>query len=169
MAVSSLRFVNLPDLVLGPLAGRPAADWARAPAGKWSSAQIVHHLALALESSGRTFESRRNHAPMRRRPRTPVRLAGFGLVLGLGWYPSGFRAPESARPAVHPDRAAVERQFREGVDRFLVLERTLVPARRADLFVRHPAFGDLTLPEWLRFHVQHCRHPAKQIRERLGG
>src|ERR1700674_2423978 len=96
MAVSSLRFANLPDLVLGPLAGLPDADWHRAPAGKWSAVQIVHHLALALESSGRTFESRRNQAPMRRRPRTPRQLVASWLILGLGWYPSGFQAPEAA-------------------------------------------------------------------------
>ena len=32
---------------------------------------------------------------------------------------------------------------------------------------KHPAFGDLTLPEWLQFHVRHCAHHAKQIRARL--
>jgi len=28
-------FADLPQLVLGPLAGRPEADWHRAPPGKW--------------------------------------------------------------------------------------------------------------------------------------
>jgi len=53
------------------------------------------------------------------------------------------------------------------VTRFLALARELLPDRQADLFVRHPAFGDLTLPEWLRFHVRHCAHHARQIRARL--
>src|SRR3989442_1433734 len=63
-------FADLPQLVLGPLAGRPDADWHRAPPGKWSPAQIVQHLAIGIDGSARTFESRRAHAPMRRRPRT---------------------------------------------------------------------------------------------------
>jgi hypothetical protein len=164
-----MRFVEPPEMVLGPLAGRPDADWYRTPVGKWSPVQIVQHLAPGLEYSGRTFESRRNHAPMRRRPRTPSQLAAYGLVLRLGWYPSSLRAPEPARPAVRPDRASVERQFSEGVERLVGLERELVPTRRADLFAKHPELRDLTLPEWLRFHVQHGRHHASQIGERLRG
>ena len=46
-------FARLPDVVLGPLAGRPEADWYKTPPGKWSPAQIVHHLAISLEQIGR--------------------------------------------------------------------------------------------------------------------
>jgi hypothetical protein len=28
--------------------------------------------------------------------------------------------------------------------------------------------GDLTVEEWMRFHVIHARHHARQIRERVG-
>ncbi|HEX4574184.1 MAG TPA: DinB family protein [Gemmatimonadales bacterium] len=161
------RFAEVPDLVLGPLAGRPEADWFRAPAGRWCPAQIVHHLALSIEGSGRTFEARRGHAPMRRRPRTLLeRLADLG-ILRLGWNPPGLQSPAAVRPAERPEPAVVARQLREGVARFLALERDLLPARASDLFVKHPRLGDLTLPEWLRFHVVHCGHHATQIRARL--
>ncbi len=163
------RFADLPDVVLGPLAGRSEADWYNAPPGKWCPAQIVHHLALGLENSGRTFESRRAHVPMARRPRTGRERVAYFLVMRVGWVPPGIEAPTQARPAERPERAAVERQFREGVQRFLALERELLPARRDDLFVKHPRLGDLTLPEWLRFHLWHCAHHAKQIRARLAG
>jgi hypothetical protein len=159
----------LPDLVLGPLAGRGDADWYQAPPGKWCPAQIVQHLALGVEYSARTFESRRERAPMRRRPRSPKELIAYGLVLGVGWIPGRRQAPTATRPAEQPERTAVERQFREALERFLVLERELLPARRADLFAKHPVLGDLTLPEWGRFHIWHCRHHAKQIRARLAG
>ena len=65
------------------------------------------------------------------------------------------------------DAAGVARQLRDGVTRFLQLERELLPARSRDLFVKHPYLGDLTLPEWLRFHALHSLHHAKQIRARL--
>jgi hypothetical protein len=29
--------------------------------------------------------------------------------------------------------------------------------------------GDLTLPEWMEFHLRHARHHAKQIRQRIAG
>src|SRR5439155_1516611 len=80
----------------------------------------------------------------------------------------GRPAPAATEPAERPDAGAVERQLRDGVARFLALAHELLPARRNDLFVRHPAFGDLTLPEWLQFHIRHCAHHAKQIRARLG-
>src|SRR2546426_813159 len=86
-------FADVPQLVLGPLAGRPDADWHRAPPGKWSPAQIVQHLAIGIDGSGRTFESRRAHAPMRRRPRTVWERLGYLAILQLGWYPTGFQSP----------------------------------------------------------------------------
>src|SRR2546422_295190 len=55
------RFADIPDLVLGPLAGRPEADWYRAPPGKWTPAQIVHHLAISIDGSGRVFERSEEH------------------------------------------------------------------------------------------------------------
>ena len=162
-------FADLPELVLGPLVGRPDADWHRAPPGKWSPLQIVQHLAIGIDGSARTFDSRRAHAPMRRRPRTAWQWLGYMVILRVGWYPTGFQSPAAVRPAERPDRAAVERQFREGLARFAALERELLPARARDLFVKHPRLGDLTLPEWVRFHAAHCAHHAKQIRARLAG
>src|SRR5207253_5756261 len=107
-------FADLPQLVLGPLAGRPDADWHRAPPGKWSPAQIVQHLAIGIDGSARTFESRRAHAPMRRRSRTVRGRLAYLVILQLGWYPTGFQSPGVLRPVDRPHRAAVERQFREG-------------------------------------------------------
>jgi DinB superfamily len=159
-------FAALPDLVLGPLAGRRDADWHRAPPGRWTSAQIVQHLAISIDGSGRLFEQRRAKPPMRRRPRSVGQRLNHLLYIEVGWAPRR-EAPAAVRPAERPDPVAVERQFREGVARFLALERELLPARRDDLFVRNPLLGDLTLPEWLAFHVRHCAHHAKQIRARL--
>lgn len=165
--MTASEFAAIPDVVLGPLAGRPEADWHRAPAGKWTPAQIVHHLAISLETSARTFDERRAKPPMQRRPRTVRERIGFFLVLRVGWVPSGREAPAMTRPAERPDARAVERQLRDGVARFQSLARELLPARRDDLFVKNPALGDLTLPEWLQFHIRHCAHHSRQIRARL--
>lgn len=153
--------------MLGPLAGRPEADWRRAPPGKWTPAQIVEHLALGMNWSADKFRERSARAPMVRRRRTLVeRLARF-FILGLGWYPQGFKAPEGARPAEDVSRESAEAHFRAGLAKWHELERLLLPARRDDLFVKHPRLGDLTLSEWMRFHTSHARHHATQIWERL--
>src|SRR2546428_8691789 len=99
-------FTGVPQLVLGPLAGRPDADWHRAPPGKWSPAQIVQHLAIGIDGSARTFESRRAHAPMRRRPRTVRERLAYLVILQLGWYPTGFQSPAAVLTVERPRRAA---------------------------------------------------------------
>jgi hypothetical protein len=161
------RFVDLPEIVLGALARRPDADWYAALPGKWSAAQIVEHLALALDWSAAGFEARRARDPMIRRPRTVAERVAWMLVMGLGWFPPGLEAPSSAVPAPRVARAAVEAHFRSGVERHLALVRLLLPARAQDLFVKHGRMGDLSLPEWLEFHVRHARHHARQIRARI--
>ena len=162
-------FHDLPEIVLGPLAGRPDTDWQRAPAGKWTVAQIVEHLALGIEWSARKFVERRAKPPMTRRRRTPVEWLARQFILGLEWYPQGMTAPEGTRPGPRVERAAVESQFRTGLDLWARVVADLLPARRKDLFVKHPRLGDLTIEEWLAFHVSHARHHAGQIRERLAG
>ena len=161
-------FADLPEMVLGPLADRSDAEWHAAPAGKWNAAQIVEHLALGLEWSGKGFEERRSRDPMTRRPRTLLQRLGNALVMGLGVNPPGRKAPQGSVPAAYVPRASADAHFREGVARFLELEKLLLPARRFDLFVKHPRLGDLTLEEWERFHVIHARHHARQIRRRVG-
>src|SRR2546427_10698592 len=91
-------FADLPELVLGPLAGRPDADWHRAPPGKWSPAQIVQHLAIGIDGSARTFDSRRAHAPMRRRPPTVREGLGSLLPLPVGSHPTRFPRPAGGGP-----------------------------------------------------------------------
>lgn len=165
----SAALAGLAGEVLGPLEGRPDADWQRAPAGKWTSAQIVEHLAIGFEWSAAKFRERRDRPPMARRRRTAMEWAAYALILGLGWYPSGRQAPAGSVPAPRVERAEAERRFRAGALAWDALVRDLLPARRRDLFVKHPRLGDLTVEEWLRFHLAHARHHARQIRDRLAG
>ena len=170
MSAPYARLGELRTLVLGPppLQHRSDAEWERAPAGKWTPAQIVEHLALGLTLSAATFHTRRNHAAMVRRPRTPAEHVAKFLIFGLHWFPPGRKAPERTMPAPHIGRTAAEAHFLEGIEAWDQIDRALLPARRADLFVKHPRMGDLTIEEWVHFHVIHARHHARQIRQRLG-
>ena len=159
----------MPDFVLGPLAGRPDAEWYRAPAGKWNTAQIVEHLALGIEWSATGFAERRARDPMVRRPPTFVQRVTKVCVIELGWFPVRAEAPAKAVPGPQVERAVAEAHFRRVVEHNLEVARLLLPARARDLFVKHPYIGDLTLPEWMEFHVRHARHHARQIRARIAG
>ena len=158
---------DLTSVVLGPLTGLPEASWQQAPPGKWTAAQIVVHLALALEMSATTFAARRAKEPMARRGTTFREKVGKVFTFGLGRFPPGLKAPERTTPPPQVDGHTAEAHFRAAVAAWEAVERDLLPARRHDLFVKHPRLGDLTLEEWGRFHAVHSRHHARQIRARL--
>jgi len=162
------QLAELPQLVLGPLRGRADGAWEHGPRGKWTPAQIVEHLALGLNLSAATFLSRQNHAPMSRRRRTPAEHVARLFIFGLRWFPPGRKAPERTTPAAEIDGATAEAHFLAGLEVWDQVDRALLPERRTDLFVKHPRMGDLTVEEWMRFHVIHARHHAKQIRARVG-
>src|ERR1041384_3199268 len=134
---------ELPDLVLGPLRGRSDSDWEHGPAGKWTPAQIVEHLALGLTTSAETLLKRRNHAAMSRRRRTPAEHVARVLIFGLRWFPPGRKAPERTGPP--PPGARVP-----------------------TLSGSPPARGPRRAKNGSRSHPPHARHHARQIRGRVG-
>jgi hypothetical protein len=162
------RLAELSALVLDPLRDRSDDEWQRGPAGKWTPAQIVEHLALGLTMTAETFEARRNHAPMSRRPRTPAEQIASLLILGFRWFPPGRKAPSRTTPDERTTRRGAEARFLAGLAGWERVERELLPTRGQDLFVKHPRLGDLNIGEWIRFHLIHGRHHARQIRARIG-
>src|SRR4051812_41149058 len=134
---------ELPVLVLGPLQGRADGDWLRAPAGKWTPAQIVEHLALGLSLSAQTLLARKAHAPMQRRRRTPAERIARLFIFGFRWFPPGRKAPERTVPPPNIDRATAEAHFLAGIEAWDQIDRALLPERRNNLFVKHPRMGDL--------------------------
>lgn len=162
------RLAELSALVLDPFRDRSDAEWERGPAGKWTPAQIVEHLSLGLNLSGETFLARRNHAPMSRRRRAPAEQIATLLILGFRWFPPGRKAPSRTTPLEQVTRTTAEEHFRAGLAKWAQIERDLLPTRGRDLYVKHPRLGDLNIEEWIRFHLIHARHHARQIRQRIG-
>ncbi len=156
----------LEPMVLTPLHGVNGDDWHRAPNGKWSVAQIVQHLALGVDIVARTFDHREEKAPMQRCA-SPVQAVARTALLTVGRLPAGFKSPEAALPLAKPDPDLVTAQFRMGVAGLQTLVDDWPLERQRTIFVRHPQFGDLNLPEWVRFHYIHCRHHAGQLRALL--
>ena len=86
-----------------------------------------------------------------------------GLVLGLGRFPPGRKAPQFVVPAgKHPEHALVTaRKSLPALD--------LAIATCAERFgpnaalLPHAVLGPLTAAEWLRFHQVHTLHHMKQI------
>ncbi len=145
-----------------------ASDLARAPAGKWSSAQILEHLFLTYQGTNRgLMKCLEKGSPLATRATLKDRFATL-LVVNLGYMPNGRKAPERAVPRgmapVEAQRAITPelQQMGSGLDD---CERRFGSRTK---IMDHPILGPLTAEEWRKFHWVHGRHHARQIRERIG-
>jgi hypothetical protein len=143
-----------------------AQDFARRPAeGKWSTAEILEHLALTYKGTAKNLErSLTAERPLGGAPTLKQRAINL-LVLDLGYFPSGRNSPESARPKGIPNEKIVDE-----INRALATMRDVIEkcetkfgdgARAAD----HPVLGPITMRQWRKFHWLHGRHHLKQIEQ----
>ena len=162
----SRQLAAIEPMVLQPLRHLEGEDWQRTVPGKWSIAQIVRHLAIGIDYAAATLEKRAERTDLKRRA-TPGQTLLRHVYLGLGRVNSGRDAPAGTVPEERPDPEATVAQFRMGVARLESMLTTWPRERQLAVFAKNPALGDLTLPEWVRFHFVHCQHHAKQIEARL--
>jgi hypothetical protein len=160
------HLARIEPMILNPVHGLPADEWHRAPPGKWTIAQIVQHLAISIDVVAKLFAERAEKKGMRRRAK-PHETVMRHLVLGAGRIPGLPRVSDLARPEDEPDRDLTTAQFRMGIEEFSRFSENWPEERREAVFVRHPLLGDLNLAEWVRFHYLHCRHHAREIRDRV--
>jgi hypothetical protein len=160
------QLAALESMILTPLEGVQQGAWHRAPAGRWSVAQVLSHLALGLDAVVQKLEERKDRTDLNRRASPKQHLLRH-LVLGIGRIPHGRRHVEGTEPGDRPDPELVTAEFRMAIRRLETLCETLPPEQQQRVFLRHPVLGDLNLPEWVRFFYVHNRHHADQIRVRL--
>lgn len=151
------------DAIAEVTSGMDAAQLMRHPEGKWCAAEILEHL-------DRTYKTTVPHLqkcldagrPTAGCPRLAQRLA-VGIVVGLGYMPTGRKAPEFAVPkGLAPDEV-----LRDIPVQVAEMDRVLAECERrfgahcelAD----HAILGPLTTHQWRKFHWVHTRHHVKQI------
>jgi DinB superfamily len=156
----------LEPMILDPLEGLRDAQWHEAPAGRWTIAQILQHLALGMDAVVQLLEERKERTDLERRASARQQLLRH-LLLGIGRIPPGRKTPAATRPADRPDPKLATAQYRMAVERLATRAESLPAEQQARLYVRHPHIGDLNLPEWVRFFYVHNRHHAHQIAVRL--
>jgi hypothetical protein len=156
----------LEQMVLDPLQGVTDGQWHEAPPGRWTLAQILHHLAIGVDAVVAKLEERQERTDLTRRATARQHLMRH-LLLGVGRIPPGRETPAGTRPDDRPDPKLAAAQYRMAVARLATLAETMPEERQARLFVRHPYIGDLNLPEWVRFFYVHSRHHTHQIEVRL--
>jgi Protein of unknown function (DUF1569) len=145
-----------------------AGELAKAPAGKWSAAQILEHLYLTYMYTTRGLEKcLQQGAPLATRAKLKDRFAAL-LVVNLGYLPGGRKSPERAVPRGMPAedvRQAITVELQKMGSGLDDCERRFGAGTK---ILNHLFLGPLTADEWRKFHWIHGRHHARQIRERIG-
>jgi len=156
----------LEPMILGRLHGVSGDDWHSAPRGRWSLAQLLHHVAVSTDSAVEALEQQQGQARSQRRA-TPRQHLMRHVLLGVGRFPPGRRTPKGGPPDARPDPELAKAQLRMAVQRLGALATELTPEQQERMFVRHPIIGDLNFPEWIRFLYVHNRHHAQQMTVRM--
>ncbi|MBY0495573.1 MAG: DUF1569 domain-containing protein [Cyanobacteria bacterium] len=134
--------------------------------GKWSVVEVVEHLTRAFSGTAKGFERcLEKGAPLATSTTIKQKVQQFAL-LNLGAFPEGRQAPKHIIPTGELDLSAVISAVRRDLAR---LDESAAKAKQAlgpGKMLDHPVLGALTVDQWLRFHVVHTQHHAKQIRQR---
>lgn len=137
--------------------------WLRAEPGHWNSAQIVEHLGKAFGSTAYILDKCvTDGAPKARTPSWRQRLF-TALVVEVGYFPTGVRAPEMTLPEglSGPDALAFAREALGALDD--AASRAAVRFGARVPIANHPILGGFSVRQWRRFHWMHTRHHVRQI------
>lgn len=151
------------DAIHQTITGMSDEQMVRHPEGKWCTAEILEHLALAFGGSAKLMQRTLDAgAPQARKPTIRDRFFTT-VVTRCGYIPEGRKAPKhvvprgisasEVRPLVFANLEALDIQLSKCEQRFGSR------VRLAD----HPILGPLKLDEWRKFHLLHTLHHMKQI------
>ncbi len=136
---------------------------------RWSVVEIVEHLTRAYSGTAKGFERcLEKGAPLATPTTFKQALQQFALI-HLGHFPEGRQAPKHIIPTGELDLNAVVAAVRRDLARLdeaaSKTKQTLGTGKMLD----HPILGALSVDEWLKFHVVHSQHHARQIAGRRSG
>jgi hypothetical protein len=143
------------------VAGLTALQLAKCVGGKWSPEAVLEHLDLTYSTTVTAMQKTLEKGPRAATAVLRQRIARW-LIVRLGYFPSGFKAPEFATPQGRSGDAVladIRRHLPEMDAAIAAVESKLGAHAR----VKHPRLGPLTAAEWRRFHLVHTRHHMKQI------
>lgn len=133
----------------------------RAP-GKWSPAQVVEHVACALEQSANVIAGRPSTFPrIPRLVRPLLRRFFFDRILRDERFPGGLKTNRPLDPTAGPVSPAAARERLEAA--LAQLEQAAGAMGQGEQPLDSTVFGRVTLGDYLRFQAIHTRHHSRQL------
>src|ERR1700722_2219244 len=136
----TLAFQSLDDVVAD--AEKLVASPDTKMLGNWPLAQLLMHLAVAMNNS---IDGIQFTAPWYMRLMGPFLKGGF-LKKGL---PVGFQLPRDREAGAFPTPSSLPEALEK-------LQRRVGRLKKEKATARHPVFGALTHEEWVRLHLRHA-------------
>jgi hypothetical protein len=158
-----LYLERLQQAIASATRGMTSEELTNRPQGKWSVAEVLEHLYLTYTGTLKAFDRclKAGH-PLASEPSLKQR-AFITLVVELGHFPNGRKAPERTLPRGMP----VERVVADIGPQIVAMDKIIAQceARHGTRtrVLDHPALGPLTARQWRKFHWVHGWHHVKQI------
>lgn len=134
------------------------------PAQKWCTAEILEHLYLTYTGTTKGFG--RVLAAGKPLGTTPTwkNRAQTQVVLGLGYMPSGRKAPTHSQPRGLPSQQVASEIVSKIAEMDDAISRCQEKFGSRAKILDHPFLGPFTASQWRKFHLVHGLHHVKQIR-----
>jgi hypothetical protein len=134
------------------------------PEGKWSTAEILEHLALAFGATARGLErALAEGKPLGDLPSIKDRIKSF-VVLNVGYFPPGRKSPPMVEPKGSMSGMEALAQIRGNLRKMDELHAECQKKiSRERCIANHPVLGPLTFDQWPKFHRIHTLHHMKQV------
>jgi len=153
-------------IVLDATNGCGAEANVRRDSSKWSVVEIVEHLTRSYSGTAKGFERcLEKNASLATSTTLKQKVQQFP-VMNLGYYPEGRQAPKHIIPTGELDLHAVIDAVRRDLARLDDAASKTKQALGSGKVLDHPLLGALTVHQWLKFHIVHTAHHAKQISQR---
>ena len=144
--------------------GMNITELAWRPKGKWSSAEVLQHLALTYSGTAKGMRRVLQSDDAKLRRATWKERFFITLVVRVGYFPYGRVAPEQVTPRESNPEQVLETicaNLSEMDEAVSACEKRF--GSKAVVLL-HPVLGPLSLKQWRKFHRVHCLHHMRQIR-----
>ena len=132
--------------------------------GKWSSAEVLEHLALSYSGTAKGMRQVLQGDAPKLRPATWKERFSITVVVEAGYFPAGREAPKQ----VTPRESNPEQILRRIQANLSEMDKAIGECEQRfggkAVVLLHPVLGPLSLNQWRKFHRVHCLHHMKQIR-----
>jgi len=133
------------------------------PEGKWCTAEILEHLALAFGGTAKFLGKVAADGKSVASKITLKQRIGIAVVTGGEFIPGGRKAPQGVVPkgmSAEQVLPTIRKNLDDMDEAIAACEAKLgTKIKIAD----HPVLGPLTVGQWRKFHKVHTRHHMKQV------